>query len=246
MASVTRGRKGHTVTRQSVYVWELPVRLFHWINAASITVLFITGMYIGDPFTVGQGEAVKNFIMGSMRYWHGIFAFIFTANLLVRLYWFWVGNEYSKLKLWRKSFWQDAVATFKYYTFMTYEHTLHLGHNALAQLMYFFFVWLAGAFMVLTGFAMRGGSAPNGLWQTLFGWVVPAFRGEYQVRNLHHLFAWGFAVFLLGHLYMVVRQDLLDDDATISSIVSGYKFEPVTSENSQEWEGVLCNMKSES
>lgn len=26
-----------------VYVWELPVRLFHWINALSILALAVTG-----------------------------------------------------------------------------------------------------------------------------------------------------------------------------------------------------------
>ncbi|HVJ48083.1 Ni/Fe-hydrogenase, b-type cytochrome subunit [Desulfitobacterium sp.] len=231
MAGSTLHREVQGICRQQVYVWELPVRLFHWINAISITVLFVTGFYIGDPFNWGLGEATRNFLMGTMRYWHGLFAFIFTANLLVRLYWFWPGNEYSKMKLWRRSFWKDALATFKYYSFITREHTVYLGHNALAQLMYFFFVWVAGGFMILTGFAMRGGSNPEGIWQKLLGWLAPAFRGEYQIRNLHHLFAWGFAVFLLGHLYMVLRQDLLDDDGTVSSIINGYKFELVVAES---------------
>lgn len=78
--------------------------------------------------------------------------------------------------------------------------------------------------MILTGLAMRGGGDPNGLVQALFGWVVVLFSGEYQVRNLHHLIAWGYAIFLLSHLYMVFRQDLLDDDGTVSSMVNGYKF----------------------
>jgi len=223
-----RGSKrgnGHHSGRELVYVWELPVRLFHWINALAIVVLFITGMYIGNPLSIGQGEAVHGFVMGKMRFWHSIFAFVFTINLLVRLYWFWRGNDYSKLKFWRRSFWQDFVATLKYYAFITKEHSVHVGHNALAQFMYIFFVWLAGGFMIITGFAMRGGNNPEGIWQTLFGWVVPGFGGEYQVRNFHHLLAWGFAVFLLGHLYMVIRQDVLDDDGTVSSIINGYKSE---------------------
>ena len=215
----------HQALRRQVYVWQWPVRLFHWINAGAITVLFATGMYIGRPILSPQQEAFQSFVMGQMRYWHGVAAFIFIANVLFRLYWFWKGNEYAKMRLWRKDFWSDAVATFKYYTFMTREHTFHAGHNALAQIMYFFFVWLAGVFMILTGLAMRGGSDPNGIWQTLFGWVIPASRSESQVRYLHHLLAWGYPVFLLGHLYMVFRQDILDDDGTVSSMINGYKFE---------------------
>ena len=35
--------------RTSVYVYEVPVRLWHWINAAAIFVLVITGFFIGSP-----------------------------------------------------------------------------------------------------------------------------------------------------------------------------------------------------
>jgi len=212
------------ILRRQVYVWQFPIRFFHWVNAVAITVLFLTGMYIGHPILVSPGEAVQNFFMGNVRYWHGIFAYVFTANMLYRLYWYWAGNEYSKFRFWKKDFWQDVVATFKYYTFMTPEHTVKVGHNALAQLMYLIFIWISSLFMILTGFAMRGGSNPNGIVQALFGWVVVNFRGEYQVRNLHHLVAWGYAIFLLSHLYMVIRQDLLDDDGTVSAMVNGYKF----------------------
>ncbi|MDP4126564.1 MAG: Ni/Fe-hydrogenase, b-type cytochrome subunit [Bacillota bacterium] len=213
-----------SILRRQVYVWQFPVRFFHWVNALAITVLFITGLYIGHPIMNPPGEAVQNFFMGKMRYWHGISAFVFIGNMIFRLYWFWAGNQYSKLRLWQKDFWRDVLSTFKYYTFMTREHTIRVGHNALAQLMYFIFIWLCGLFMMMTGLAMRGGSDPNGMVQSLFGWVVPVFRGEYQVRNLHHLLAWGYAIFLLSHLYMVLRQDLLDDDGTVSSMVNGYKF----------------------
>ncbi|AET69555.1 Ni/Fe-hydrogenase, b-type cytochrome subunit [Desulfosporosinus orientis DSM 765] len=209
---------------QPVYVWQLPVRLFHWINALAITVLFITGMYIGKPLFITSGEAVQNFVIGKMRHWHGVFAYIFITNMLFRLYWYWAGNEYSKFRFWKREFWGDLVATLKYYLFMTREHTIRVGHNALAQLSYFIFIWLAGLFMILTGLAMRGGSNPNGIIQALFGWVVLDLGGEYQVRNLHHLVAWGYAIFLLSHLYMVLRQDLLDDDGTVSGIINGYKY----------------------
>lgn len=232
------GKRPHQA-RRAVYVWQLPVRLFHWINALAITVLFITGLYIGNPVLNTPGEATFNFLMGSMRMWHGIFAFIFIGNLLVRLYWFWRGNDYAKLKIWRRGFWNDAVETLKYYSFISKEHKMHVGHNALAQLMYFFFIWLGGFFMILTGLGMRAGGEVSGNWQTLFGWVIPGLKGEYQVRMLHHAVAWLFPLFVAGHLYMVFRQDILDDDGTVSSMINGYKYELETTVPEREDEAGL-------
>ena len=34
---------------KSVYVYEAPVRLWHWVNALAITVLAVTGYFIGKP-----------------------------------------------------------------------------------------------------------------------------------------------------------------------------------------------------
>lgn len=78
--------------------------------------------------------------------------------------------------------------------------------------------------MILTGYAMRATATPSGVLG-LFSWVIPAMGSESQVRMTHHLLAWGYVVFLLGHLYMVFRQDILDDDSTVSSMINGHKFE---------------------
>lgn len=207
-----------------VYVWQLPVRIFHWINAACIVVLFCTGLYIGSPATGVNGEAAKNFLMGNIRYIHVAVAMIFTVNLLVRFYWFLKGNQYAKLRFWRRSFWQNFVETIRYYLFLDKNHSPHLGHNSLAQVFYLLVVWIGGFMMILTGFAMRAGGDPNSWLQTLFGWVIPLFGGENRVRMLHHLIAWSYGFFLLGHLYMGFRQDMLDRDGTVTSIITGYKY----------------------
>ena len=39
------------------YVWELPVRITHWINAVSVVVLSFTGFYIGHPFFTATGSS---------------------------------------------------------------------------------------------------------------------------------------------------------------------------------------------
>src|SRR5580658_6220928 len=37
-----------------LYVWQYPLRLFHWGMVLSLAVLSFTGYYLHDPFIVGQ------------------------------------------------------------------------------------------------------------------------------------------------------------------------------------------------
>lgn len=211
--------------KRSVYIWEWPVRIYHWINVALMAILIITGLYIGAPILSTPGEAYANFIMGKVRYWHALAAWIFIANLIFRFYWAFVGNEYAQFKPWRKGFFTDGIETAKYYLFLKKEHTVHGGHNVVAQLTYFLFMWIGSFFMIFTGFALQGELNPGGFQEKFMGWLIPLFGGSsFVLRSYHHLAAWAFVVFIIAHLYLVIRQDILDDDGTVSSIISGHKY----------------------
>ena len=55
----------------SVYVYEAPVRLWHWINAAAIVALCLTGWFIGSPPPSMQiAEATHQFVFGYIRFAH--------------------------------------------------------------------------------------------------------------------------------------------------------------------------------
>jgi Ni/Fe-hydrogenase 1 B-type cytochrome subunit len=62
-----------------MYVWELPVRVTHWLIVVSIAVLAVTGYYIGDPFIAVSGPARDHFVMGTMRVIHLYAAIVFTG-----------------------------------------------------------------------------------------------------------------------------------------------------------------------
>src|SRR5215831_10294020 len=54
-----------------IYVWEMPVRAYHWINAIALTVLCITGYMIGAPVKLGSGtEAYQQYWFGTVRFLH--------------------------------------------------------------------------------------------------------------------------------------------------------------------------------
>ena len=78
----------------AVYVWQYPIRLFHWGIVLSIAVLAFTGYYIHDPFIVGQVN--YPFMMGWFRFVHEAFGMLFIALFLMRLYLFFGGNRWTR------------------------------------------------------------------------------------------------------------------------------------------------------
>ena len=52
---------------QPIYVYELPVRLWHSLNALLLVVLIATGDLIADPLASVTGEASDHFVMGYIR-----------------------------------------------------------------------------------------------------------------------------------------------------------------------------------
>jgi Ni/Fe-hydrogenase 1 B-type cytochrome subunit len=208
------------------YVWELPVRISHWITALSLVVLFFSGLYIAHPILSPNGEAYKNFVMGRVRQIHFITAMVFTVSFLVRIYWFWFGNNYSRSGfpfIWRAQWWQDLFRQGLDYLKLERGH-VHLGHNSLGGLAYTTFVILLGWAQIFTGFALYSETNPSGFFGRLFGWVLPLLGGSFQTRMWHHMFAWGFVVFAILHIYIVLYDSTQYGNGLITSIISGYKF----------------------
>lgn len=210
--------------KRMVYVWEGPIRFCHWLNVLLIAVLLITGFYIGHPWFTTTGQGTVHFLMARFRLWHMLAAWMFIATYLLRLYWAFVGNEHAHFRPWRKGYIRDGIETIKYYLFLKKEHSTHMGHNVIAQVTYFLVMGVGSLLVIFTGLAMQGEIHPGGLQYKVAGWVITLFGQSYTVRMFHHLLAWVFVAFIVAHLYLVVRQEMLDDDGTISSIITGHKF----------------------
>ncbi|MGG0717317.1 Ni/Fe-hydrogenase, b-type cytochrome subunit [Robertmurraya massiliosenegalensis] len=213
-----------------IYVWEAPVRIFHWINAFTIVILMITGIYIGKPFVSASisGDAYYSFLMGWVRYIHFFAAFLFTANLLFRLYWVYKGNKYAKSNPFQISFWKETWEAIKYYLFLPNKKKHYIGHNMLAQLSYWIFIGLGSIIMMLTGFYLFFEPQFESSLGGLFSYIGILFGGDsFTVRSWHHLVAWGYMVFIVIHVYMSFREDWISRNGTMSSIITGYKTEKV-------------------
>ena len=77
---------------------------------------------------------------------------------------------------------------------------------------------------ILTGFAMYYMTEPNNIGGMLFGWVNVVLGGEMVTHWVHHIVAWLIIVFAIGHVYMVLRADLMEAEGEASSMFSGVKF----------------------
>ncbi len=207
------------------YVWELPIRIFHWVNAIAGAILFFTGWYIASPFIGATlNDQADGYLMGWMRLIHFFAAFVFTLNLVYRLYWTIKGNEYTKSNPLTKRFWKEVWKFTKYYLFIGKVDEEHVGHNALAQLTYWIFVGLGSLIMIFTGYYLLFESQLNTTLGSLFAWVPSVFGGtSFDIRSWHHIVAWLIVLFSLIHLYMATRDSVLSKNQTLTSIFTGYK-----------------------
>lgn len=206
-----------------IYVWEVPVRVTHWLNVLAMITLCTTGIFIGHPLSIG--ESASAYTMGWIRFVHFTAAYVFAIGLAVRAYWSFVGNKYSN---WRAFFpflnpadREKMIATFKYYCFLDRKLPHVVGHNAVASSAYFlaFLLYLG---MIVSGFTLYSEHAPGGTLHHLLGWITHIFSNQ-SLRLIHHTFMWLLIGFIINHIYSCWLMDIKERGGIISSMFSGYK-----------------------
>jgi Ni/Fe-hydrogenase 1 B-type cytochrome subunit len=208
-----------------IYVWQVPVRVTHWAIVISITVLSITGLYIHGPFLVPSSPVEASQQMASMRFWHEIFAIVFSISIAIRFYWGFVGNSFAS---WRQIIphrreqlhWMGEMG--KYYSFRRRHPAPYAGHNHLAGLAYT--VVSIGLFaQILTGLMLIAWITPTGPIHALFGWSYLVPGGITTVRVIHYILTFLFAAFAIHHVYSAILVDIEERTGVMSSMFSGYK-----------------------
>lgn len=212
---------------QRVYVWQQPVRWFHWINAACIVLLSVTGWLIAHPpGLLNSGEASGSYWFGIVRFLHFAAGYVFLANLLFRFYWAFAGNKYASwrnfLPLTRAQMRQvwDVLRVDILQSSREPVHTL--GHNSVAYFTYAG-TGLLSLFQIASGFALYASMSESSFPQ-LFTWVVTLAGSEQNLRLFHYAAMWAFIVFTLIHVYLVFYHDYVEGHGVLSSIVGGWKF----------------------
>ena len=208
-----------------IYVWELPVRVSHWFIFLSVVALSFTGYYMHNPFIIARSRTA--YVMGTVRFLHLLAAFVFISAFVLRIYWFFVGNEWSRWRAFvpiRRKQWRGIGSMVAYYTFFRRNMAHNVGHNALAAVTYmvmFFLMFLE----ILTGLALYSYTVSNRVLAFFIGWLPRLIDISY-LRLTHFCIMFAFFIFVIHHVYSAVLVSWEERNGLIESIFTGYKFVP--------------------
>ena len=222
----------------AVYVWQYPIRLFHWGLVISLAVLSFTGYYIHDPFIVGQVQ--HPFLMGEFRFVHEAFGMIFIALFIMRIYLFFGGNRWVG---WRqyvplsaaqfKEMWEVS----KFYAFIRPTPITKIGHNAMAAFSYLGIYSLV-AVEIVTGLVMFNWLRHSPILGPLVGWI-PRFISFPNLRLIHFLLMFVFIAFGVFHVHLCMLISREEKRGLMDSIFIGYKVIPADELQEEEQKAAL-------
>jgi cytochrome b len=197
VASKTRGEAQEA---PAVRIWDLPVRLFHWLLVLTVAVASITGWLL--PPTWLQ--------------LHLIAGTAIAALVLFRLVWGFTGTAYSRFS----SFVFPPSVVLKHVEDLSEGRAgREAGHNPLGALNVFaLLAVLAG--IVLTGTLALGGALKQGPFKSFLG-----FDAGWLSRDFHSFLAVALLVLIGGHLAGVIFESVRTDENLATSMVIGTKRE---------------------
>lgn len=215
-------------TGQSVYVYEFPVRLWHWVMAACIFTLFVSGYYIERPsFGADMTTIIK------IHYSAGL---ILCVAMLCRIIWAFFGNVVSRqifiVKIWKKEWWQGLWANIRWYAFRSNRPDVHMGHNPLAQIAMFCII-LVILYMCFSGLGIYQAKmhTPVIVWfHFMEDFVYWTGGNGLDLVVTHRMGMILLVCFVMIHLYMVIREAIMGRTTMIYTMVTGNRMvlaEPV-------------------
>lgn len=212
----------------AVYVYEAPVRLWHWVNALAVVVLALSGYLIASPLPSVTGEASERYVMGYIRFAHFTAGYLLAVGLLARFYWALVGNRHSRElffpPLGNGSWWAGVWHEVRWYAFLEREPRKYVGHNPLGHLAMFVMFLAGGLFMIVSGFALYSEALGDGSWaDSLFGWAIGLAGDSGTLRTWHHFGMWYLVSFALMHVYVAIREDIMSRQSLVSTMISGWR-----------------------
>ncbi len=215
---------------------RLSTRLWHWLNALCLYVLFTSGLGIFNAHPrLYWGQFGANFdhswlklekwgswwtLPGSYdlamsRHWHLAFALIFAFALLAYMLWSLVNRHIVRDLAFRRGdlkpshVWQDIKdhARLRFPTGVA-----ALRYNVLQKASYIGVIFVLLPLIILTGLTMSPGM--DAAWP----WLPELFGGRQSARSIHFIVAWLLVAFFVVHIVMVLLAGPINE---IRSMITG-------------------------
>ena len=223
--------------------WDVPTRLFHWINALAVLGLIATGLEILTGSLLGLSPEGKI----ALKTVHVLLGYVVAANLVWRFVWAFFGNRFAR---WRSILPGGAGFTgaLRAYvaSFLTGEPQQYIGHNPLARIgvTVLFLLLLV---QVATGLVLAGTDLFWPPFGPIFaGWVAApgvdpgllqpgaldlidkmAYQSMRELRapfvEVHEITFYLIAIAVVLHLVAVVVTEIHEGGSITSAMLTGRK-----------------------
>ncbi len=223
------------------------MRIIHWVNAISMVVAVITGLYIAEPYyqTLIAEPAVDKYVMAWNRWGHFIVAIIFDVTSIVVAYlYFFSRFEKPILKLLPtprniKEFFEVLINLFTFNRRKSFDSS----HSDSFNTVYFTIFHLLLAWMLFTGLQLYVHGLESGLssigswWPAMLhwatDWTIPASSALIgttalptimDVRIVHHITMWIILAWVAFHIYYQIWRTIFWQEGDIAIVFGGNKF----------------------
>lgn len=197
----------------------LSTRLWHWVNAAAIIVLFMTGLNISnahrylywgdygfDPKDAwlavvkfpGWATIPGHYNLAVARDWHIIAAWPFGVGLLFIWIAMLVNGHFRRDLTTKPSDWTPGAVIASVKAHSPAGGAAHHGYNAVQKILYGGVFGVLLPLMVLTGLSISPGFEPAAPW------LIDLLGGRQSARSLHFLAAWGIFGFFVIHIVLAL------------------------------------------
>ncbi|MEQ1578034.1 MAG: cytochrome b/b6 domain-containing protein [Hyphomicrobium sp.] len=228
---------------KSYRVWDVPTRLFHWINFICVVALAAIGTTILYDKELGVTDAGK-ILLKTTHVWFG---YAFAVSLILRLLWAFFGNKHARwaaILPFGKGYCSSLAGYFG--ALRRGEPPAYVGHNPAARAMVFVLLVLL-AVQAGTGLLLAGTDIyypPFGQWIT--GWIAsagtdPATLAPYNMTGVdkasweamrafrspivsaHYWVFYALLAAILVHVAGVVVAELREGGGLVSAMLTGRK-----------------------
>ena len=198
----------------------LGTRIWHWLNALSVIVLFMSGLNISNahprlywgewgfapeqawlelPRFPGWATIPGYYSLAAARDWHVLFAWVFAISLLLFMIAALANGHLRRDLGTRRRDWHPRAVWADVRAHLRFDFAPREGkYNFLQKFSYAVVLFVLLPLMIFTGMAMSPGM--DAAWPFL----SEVFGGRQTARSLHFVAAWALVLFTVLHVVLVL------------------------------------------